>query len=365
MSTQSLPIVDNKLKVKAVTYLNKKTPLTIKEIDIPVVPGEIIKPTELLVQVKATSINPVDCVFKGMNNGWFTKGDRVIGGDFAGLIVKAGSETNFKEGDRIYGDILTIKLRGSFSEYIIFEPATAVICEKIPEGMKYEEAGSLPIASGTSYQCLNCYKGNLEGKNVLILGAGTSVGTYAVQFAKHFFKAGNVVATCSSKSAEKITKCGADILIDYTKGDRPKINELLEFVKVNGKFDIIVDTVRDEIVMDYFNELLQTYDNNGILTQVGGSYVIDYTNITLYNMLPSYRVLSNKIKFKLGLSKYYIEPILLHQCDTYGKAVETLYKQNKFIFSIDSIKDAYTQAEEAYQRVASGKAAGKVVVKWY
>lgn len=362
MSNTELPIKNNKLTVKAITYSWYYNPLALKEIEIPVVPNTIVKPTELLVKVHATSINPVDCIFKGFSYGFINPKNKIIGGDFSGVVVKAGPETNFKVGDKIYGDVLTFTGRGSSSEYILFEPSKAIICEKIPEGIKFEEAASLPIVSGTAYQCLKSYGGDLTGKNVLVLGAGTSVGTYSVQLAKKYFGAKNVVATCSSKSAEKTKKNGADIVVDYTKNS--KINELLEFVKVNGKFDIVVDTVRDESVFDYFNALLKPVSENGILTQVKGSYTIDYSNLKLSQFLPSLKKLTNSINFKLGRSPYFVTDILLESNKGYGDAINKLWTEGKLNISMDSIKNAYTDYQEAYDRVASGKASGKVVMKF-
>ena len=68
MSTTELPIVNDTLKIKALTYINNKTPLTIEEIDIPVVPKDIVQPDELLIENKATSLNPIDCVFKELSS---------------------------------------------------------------------------------------------------------------------------------------------------------------------------------------------------------------------------------------------------------------------------------------------------------
>jgi NADPH:quinone reductase-like Zn-dependent oxidoreductase len=362
MSAIELPVEDNNLVVKAVTYKSYKTPLTTKEIKIPITPGTIVKPYELLIKVKATSINPVDCILKGANYGWF--GDRVIGGDFSGIVIRAGDETKYKNGDLVFGDVLSFTGRGSSSEYILFDTRKAVILEKISNGMTFEQAASLPVVSGTALQCLNYYKNSLEGKNVLVLGAGTSVGTYTVQFAKNYFKAGKVVATCSPNSSEKITKCGADVIIDYTKGNTSKNNEILEFVKVNGKFDIIVDAVRDEIVFDYFDAILKPYKQGGILTQVEGSYTIDYTKIKITDFLPSWKKFSAGLKYKLGISKYEIVSVIIKNNKNYGDIINSLFNSGKLIFAIDAVKDAYTEAQAAYERVASGKAKGKVVLKY-
>jgi NADPH:quinone reductase-like Zn-dependent oxidoreductase len=362
MSTIELPIKGNNLVVKAVTYKSHKTPLTIKEIQIPITPGNIVKPYELLIKIKATSINPVDCVLKGANYGWF--GDRVIGSDFSGIVIKAGDKTKYENGDLVFGNFFTFFGRGPNSEYMLLDTRKRIILEKIPNGMTFEQAASLPVVSGTALQCLNYYKNSLEGKNVLVLGAGTSVGTYTVQFAKNYFKAGKVVATCSPNSSEKITKCGADVIIDYTKGNTSKNNEILEFVKVNGKFDIIVDTVRDETVFGYFHAILKPYKEGGILTQVEGSYTIDYTKIKITDFLPSWKKISAGLKYKFGLSKYEVVSVLLNTDKGYGDVINALFNSDKLIFSIDAVKDAYTEAQAAYERVASGKAKGKVVLKY-
>ena len=358
------PIVNNSLKVKAVTYHSYKTPLTTKEVEIPVTPGSIVKPTELLVQVKGTSINPVDCIFKGMSYGCLGPKNKIIGGDFSGIVVKAGSKTKYKPGDKIFGDILSITRRGSSSDFILFEPENAQVCELIPEGMTFEQAASLPIVSGTAYQCLYSHKGSLEGGNVLVLGSGTSVGTYAVQFAKHYFKASKVVATCSAGSTEKTKKGGADVIVDYTKGKTDKVSQILEFVKEHGKFDIIVDAVRDEDLISYFPHVLKPVSENGLFCQVQGSYTIDYSEIHIYQFLPSWKKFVSMLKYKLGFSKYLIESVLLENTKGYGDAVRTLWANRELNIPIDSVYDAYSEAQSALERVASGKSKGKVVLKF-
>lgn len=358
------PIVNNSFKVKAVTYHSYKTPLTTKEVEIPVTAGSIVKPTEVLLQIKATSINPIDCIFKGMSYGFLGPKDKIIGGDFSGIVVKAGAETKFKPGDKIFGDVLSVTRRGSSSEYIIFEPKVAQVCELIPEGMTFEQAASLPIVSGTAYQCLYSHRGSLEGSNVLVLGSGTSVGTYAVQFAKHYFKAAKVVATCSASSAEKSKKAGADVVVDYTKGKSVKINQILEFVKEHGKFDIVVDVVRDEDLIPYFSHVLKPVSENGIFSQVEGSYTIDYSHVHLYQFVPSWKKFVSVVKYKLGLYDYFIDTVLLMNTKGYGDAVRTLWANRELSIPIDSVYNAYSDAQVALERVASGKAKGKVVLKF-
>lgn len=359
--TTGLPIKDNKLTIKAVTYQSGYTPLTVKELEIPVTPNTIVKPTEVLVEIKATSLNPVDCILKAFSKSWYGPKDKIIGGDYSGIVIKAGSETGFSEGDKIYGDLLKLTTRGSFSNYALFEPKTVWVSEKMPEGLSFEEAAALPCVSNTAFAGLKQYQGDLTGKNVLVLGAGTSVGYYGVQLAKHYFKAGNVVATCSSSSAERVTAGGADLTIDYHKGDEFKKQQILDFVKSKGKFDVILDTVRDESVFDYFDDIVS---EGGFIGQVSGSYVLDYKNIRLYNMLPSWKMLKNKLSSTLRMTKFKVYPVWTTPDPEYGVAIAKLVKEKKLKIVIDSVYDAYTQAEEAFDKVASCKAKGKVILKF-
>lgn len=364
MSDITLPISGDALKVKALTYENYTTPLSVIDFEIPIDATSVVKPTEILLQMKASSLNPVDCILKQMSNNWFGPKVKIIGGDFAGVVVKAGAETDYKPGDKLYGDLLSLKTRGSCSDFVIFEPAKALVCEKIPENMTFEEAGSLGCVSNTAFEGLQKYNGDLEGKNILVLGAGTSVGFFSVQFAKHFFKAANVVATCSSTSKEKTINAGADITIDYSKGDEYKISEMKKFVSENGKFDLIIDCVRDEIVIDYFVDILKPGTEKGVFAQVGGSYVIDYKDIHLYNFLPSFKILLSGWKYRLGFSKFPIESVWTSRDAKYGPAIEQLWKEDKLNITIDSVYNVFTEFDDAFERVASCKAKGKVVLKF-
>ncbi|ODQ44989.1 hypothetical protein PICMEDRAFT_17492 [Pichia membranifaciens NRRL Y-2026] len=362
--SDTLDITENKLKVTAITYENGSSPLKVSEVDLPVQEKTIVKPTEVLVQVKATSLNPVDTILKQFSNSYFGPKQKIIGGDFSGIVVKAGDKTSLKVGDKVYGDLLTLTKQGSCSNFVIFEPEKILVCEKIPDNMSFEQAASLPCVSNTAFQALKKYSGNLKDKNVLVLGAGTAVGCFSVQFARHYFEAANVVATCSSKSTEKTEKSGATLTVDYTKGEQFKYDQLLGFVKSHGKFDLIVDCVRDESVMDHFDSLLKPATEQGVFAQVTGSYLLDYSDVKLSNLLPSWKRISSGFKTSFGFSKYAYAPVRTSRDAEYGSAIAKLWKEKKLEIFFDSQYDAYTGFKEAFDRVASCSAQGKVILKF-
>ncbi|CAI8509238.1 unnamed protein product [Pichia kudriavzevii] len=204
----------------------------------------------------------------------------------------------------------------------------------------------------------------LKGKNVLVLGAGTSVGAFTLQFAKRYYLASNVVGTCSPLSVEKAQKYGADIFINYNNFSAFKMDKLLAFLKDNGKFDIIVDTVGDESVMDYFSQLLKPAEEYGVYTQVAGSKVIDYSNVRITDLLPSWKKVCKRLKSNLGMFDFKIVEIFLARNQGYIEIVNQLGEENPLDFSIDSINDAYTESQKALEIVAPGKAKGKVVLQF-
>ncbi|GME91610.1 hypothetical protein B5S31_g2159 [[Candida] boidinii] len=135
---------------------------------------------------------------------------------------------------------------------------TYALLSKMPHGMTYQEAAALPIVTGTSFSLLEDAGTDLKGKNVLILGGGSSVGTSGAMFAKYYFGAKNLVATCSPRSAEKTLKAGADRIVDYSKGAKHEFDEVLSIVKEIGKFDFILDTIRDTVFLNDLKEVLKT-----------------------------------------------------------------------------------------------------------
>ena len=211
--------------------------LTIKEI-----PKPTPKKNEVLVKVIASSINTGDVRIRALRVegsmklimrfvlGFSGPRQPVLGMVFSGTVEQTGEAvTRFKAGDQVYGT--TGLKQGCHAEYVRV-PESKVITQK-PESASFEEAAALPFGGQTAIYFLR--KGNIEEinqPNVLIYGATGSVGTAAVQIAKHYGAA--VTAVCSSKGKELAQRLGSDHIILYDKED---------FTQHPERFDIILDAV--------------------------------------------------------------------------------------------------------------------------
>jgi NADPH:quinone reductase-like Zn-dependent oxidoreductase len=198
--------------MKAAVYTKRKPGkvLGIWELEKPI-PSD----NEVLIKVRAASVNPLD---------WRMKSQRP-GVDVAGQVEGVGrSVTRFKPGDAVFGTC-----KGAFAEYACASESTLVLK---PDNVTFEQAASVPVAALTALQGLRD-KGHLElGQKVLINGAAGGIGTFAVQIAKSF--GADVTGVCSTKNVDMVRSLGADRVIDYTRDD---------FAHDGQRYDVLLDNV--------------------------------------------------------------------------------------------------------------------------
>lgn len=180
------------------------------------------KDNEVLLRVRAASVNPLD---------WRMKSPRP-GVDVAGEVVAVGrGVTQFKPGDAVFG-----AGTGTFAEYA---RAAEIKLAAKPESVTFEQAAVMPIAGLTALQGLRDKGGLQPGEKVLINGAAGGIGTFAVQIAKSF--GADVTGVCSTKNIELVRSLGADRVIDYTRED---------FTEDSQRYDLLLDNVGNRTLSD-------------------------------------------------------------------------------------------------------------------
>ncbi len=210
--------------MRAVVYDRYGPPgvLRIDEVQRPAPRGD-----ELLVRIRATTVNRLDCHTRGANrsNGLVISGvsrlvsgirrprQPILGTEFAGEVEAVGAAvTRFGAGDRVFGN--TGLGFGCHAEFTCV-PQTARVAP-MPAGMGFEQAAAATDGALNALWCLRL-AGPLKGRQVLVYGASGAIGTAAVQVAKVF--GAEVTAVCGPKGVEAVQAIGADRVIDYTKED--------------------------------------------------------------------------------------------------------------------------------------------------
>jgi len=243
--------------MKAIRYYRYGPPevLELRDVDMPAV-GD----GDVLVRVKAASVNPLDWHFMrgapylvrlmaGLSRP--KPSQTMLGADMAGSVEAVGkSVTGFSPGDEVFGGL---EERGTLAEYISV-PVGAVVLEK-PAGLTFEQAAAVPVAAFTALQALRD-KGRVRpGQKVLVNGASGGVGTFAVQIAKAL--GAEVTGVCSTANVELVASIGADQVVDYTRED---------FTTARGRYDLLIDIAGNRSLAETRRVLVP----KGVLVVVGG-----------------------------------------------------------------------------------------------
>ena len=224
--------------------------LTFDEVPTPEV-GE----TEVLVQVRASSVNPYDWhLLRGepyllrLSAGFRRPKVHDMGIDVAGTVSAVGAKvTRFKTGDNVFGIA-----RGAFAEYAV---ANEERLAAKPDALTFESAASLPCAANTALIAVRD-KGQVQSDmSVLVNGASGGVGSYAVQIAKSL--GAEVTGVSSTRNVELVKSIGAGDVIDYTRDD---------FARRPQRYDVVVDTIGNRSLRD----LRRALKPRGTLVVAGG-----------------------------------------------------------------------------------------------
>ena len=322
--------------MKAITHCEYGGPevLKVEEIEKPV-PND----NQVLVKVRANSVNPLDLTIRGPLLlrplfGLRKPKDTRLGVDYSGTVEAVGKNvTNFKPGEEVFGG-----KNGAIAEYVCVLADRAVVLK--PTNMTFDQAAAVPVAAITALQGLRD-KGKIQaGQKVLINGASGGVGTFAVQIAKSFGT--EVTGVCSTRNVDLVRSIGADHVIDYAKED---------FTKGDQHYDLIFDLIGNHS----FSERRRILNPNGIcvMAGVGGAGWHDGMGMRLAGELNAYlrsRFVSQKfISYIAEFNKK--DMMVLADLMQSGKMTPVIDKTYKLSDTADALR-----------YLEQGHARGKVVI---
>lgn len=312
------------------------------------VPRPAPAPDELLVQVHAAGVNPIDNMiptglFKAVLKFQLPA---VMGSDLAGVVTEVGSRvTRFKPGDAVFANIFDLGT-GALAEFAVVPESAASLK---PANLDFVQAASIPMVGLTSWQALKERMSLRAGQKVFIPAGSGGVGTFAIQLARHL--GAKVGTTTSTGNVQLVSGLGADEVVDYKKQD---------FEKVLRGYDAVLGTVRG----DAMEKSVGILKPGGAMVSLVGPLDAAFARARRLNFLLTFvfGLMSRKI-MRLSKKRGVSYSFLFARPDG-GQLAEIaeLLTAGRIRPVIDKVFP-FEQAKEALEYLAQGRARGKVVVK--
>ena len=311
-------------------------------------PRPVPRPDEILVQVHAASLNPIDYM---VPKGTFKpilhfQLPATLGSDLAGVVVEIGSRvTRFKPGDAVFASIFDLG-KGALAEFAVVPENAAALK---PENLDFVQAASIPMVGLTSWQALKERVHLKPGQKVFIPAGAGGIGTFAIQLAKHL--GAKVGTTTSTGNVDLVRSLGADEVIDYKKQ---------EFENVLRDYDAVLGTVRG----DALEKSLRILKPKGTVVSLIGPPDAAFARARGMNpfLVFVFGFLSRKIirhAKKRGVAYSFL---FVHSDGSQLGEIGELLKAGRIRPVIDKIFP-FDEAKEALAYLEQGRAKGKVVVQ--
>jgi NADPH:quinone reductase-like Zn-dependent oxidoreductase len=207
------------------------------------IPRPVPKPDEILVQVHAAGLNPVDYKIRDGKMKAILRFQlpATLGSDLAGVVVEVGhSVTRFKPGDAVFASIDKLRMGALAELAVVAENAAALK----PAHLDFVQAASIPMVGLTAWQVLKERAHIKPGHKVFIPAGAGGIGTFAIQLAKYL--GAEVATTTSAGNVHLVRSLGADEVIDYQKQ---------KFEDVLRDYDAVLDTLGGESLEKSFQIL--------------------------------------------------------------------------------------------------------------
>jgi len=307
-----------------------------------------LKADEILVQVHAAGLNPIDNMIP---KGTFKPILRfqlpaTLGSDLAGVVTEVGSRvTRFKPGDAVFASIFDLGT-GSIAEFAVVPESAAALK---PTNLDFVQAASIPMVGLTSWQALKERANLLAGQKVFIPAGSGGIGTFAIQLAKHL--GAKVGTTTSQGNVELVRSLGADEVVDYKKE---------EFEKVLHGYDAVLGTVRGDALEKSIGILKPGSTIVSLIGPLDAAFAharrLNFVLAFIFGLM-SRKIMRLARKRKVAYSFLFVRPDG-NQLAQIGELLKAGHIQPV----IDKVFP-FEQAKEALAYLAQGRSRGKVVVK--
>lgn len=317
--------------------------LELRDLPVPV-PG----PGDLLVKVRAASVNPIDFKIRQGKARVILpyRLPLVLGNDLSGEVVEVGTGvTRFRPGDAVYARLDKTRI-GAFAEFALVRDRDAA---DMPPSLDFVQSASLPLAGLTAWQALVEIAELQAGQQVLIHAGSGGVGSLAIQIAKA--RGAFVAATAGARNLDLVRSLGADRVIDYAKE---------RFEDALRELDVVFDTIAGDVQHRSFAVLKR----GGILIDVAGMPTPAFARRWGLNPLVTFalRWMTRRSAALARTRGVRYEYLFMEPSGTQLEALSALVAEGKLrpvlgrVFPFERIAEAIAEVE-------GGHATGKVVVR--
>ena len=308
-------------------------------------------PGHILIRLRAAALNPVDIQLMNLpfNSLPYCDGPKLPGRDFAGTVLAAGEGTDFEKGDEVFGITLAYSQTGSLTEVAdVNLKAGATTFVKKPHNLSWTQAASLPLVYLTAQTIIEKCKPFMTAatpsdNKFVVLGGSSASGIYTVQLAKSL--GWTILASCSGRNSEFVRGLGASQIVDYTTSPSAVVDTVKNFAP-----HAIADCVGGTDCIGLAPQYVSIVGDKSSRATMGGP--------ALYMINP--RMVLRWLFGYLGLGNSY-ECIVLDARKEWLEEAAKLDPTKDII--IDSVFD-FEKANEAYERLNTSRARGKVVVQF-
>lgn len=318
------------------------------EIGFAELPRPTLRDDEMLVEVHAVGLNPIDNMIP---TGMFKpvlkfELPATMGSDLAGVVKEVGrSVTRFKPGDAVFASLFDLGT-GSLAEFAVVPERAAA---PKPANLDFVQAASVPMVGLTAWQAMKERAGVHAGQKVFIPAGAGGIGSMAIQMAKHF--GAKVGTTTSTGNVSMVMALGADEVVDYKK---------LAFEKQLRGYHMALGTLRDEEI----EKAIGILEPGGKLVSLVGPLDAAFAKARRLNIVLRlvFGLMSRKVKRLAARREVDYSFLFVRPDGAQLSEIGQLLQAGTLRPVVDKVF-AFERAPEALAYVALGRSKGKVVVR--